>query len=189
MSDPLAKLAAKANGAKPEPAPVVTPPLPALEEALRDTKSVPEVKAPAQAPAPEIPAAKPAAADKAKKDDPPAQEAPPAEDPLKDVKFPALDKLASHFYDNEAGTFWVGLNLRGNGMALPMVLDAAKLPLLDAFIDFQSREAKRRSLIARVSGKSDEVFATVKESLSAMMERLKNVGGAGTGKKKSILAK
>lgn len=193
MPDALEKLAAKAKEAQADHKSGLVLPPAAPEPAKAPVDAKPDESPPAKDPAPGKEAdkkaepAKAAKPEEGKAKDPEPEVAP--EDPLKDVKFPALDKLASHFYDNEAGTFWVGLNLRGNVMALPHVLDAAKLPLLDAFIDFQNREARKRSLIARVSGAKDAAFETVKESLTQMMDRLKNLGGAGSGKKKSLLAR
>lgn len=108
----------------------------------------------------------------------PAAEA-PAPNPLDGVKFPPLDNLGSHFYDNEAGTFWVGLNLRTDPLALPMVLDAAKLPMLQAMMDFRAREARRSSLITRVK----ETAVGMKEGLEQMLGRV------GNGGKKSILSR
>lgn len=100
--------------------------------------------------------------------DPAKEKVAEAEDRMKDVKFPTLDSLASHFYDNEAGTFWVGLNLRADPIALPLFLDAAKLALLQSSLDFRAREARKQSLIARVK----ESGADLKEGLEKMMGRL-----------------
>lgn len=107
----------------------------------------------------------------------PAEAAAP--NPMDGVKFPPLDNIGSHFYDNEAGTFWVGLNLRGDPLAMPLVLDAAKLPMVQAMIDFRGREAKRQSLITRVK----ESVGGMKESLEQMMGRVSG------GKQKSILSR
>lgn len=98
--------------------------------------------------------------------------------PAPEVRFPPLDNLGSHFYDNEAGTFWVGLNLKGDPMVLPLVLDGAKLPMMQALIDFRGRQAKKNSLITRVT----EKVSGIKESLDQMMSRVGSV-------KKSILSR
>lgn len=94
-----------------------------------------------------------------------------------ELKFPPLDNLGSHFYDNEAGTFWVGLNLRADPMALPFVLDGAKLPLMQALIDFRARQAQKQSLITRVK----DTAVGMKEGLEKMFGRL--------GAKKSIISR
>lgn len=106
-------------------------------------------------------------------------EAAPVADPLAGVKFPPLDNLGSHFYDNEAGTFWVGLNLRGDVMVLPLLLDGAKMPLIQAALDFRGREARKSSLITRVK----ETAVGMKEGLAKMLGRV------GEGGKKSILSR
>ena len=103
--------------------------------------------------------------------------APP--NPLADVKFPPLDNLGSHFYDNEAGTFWIGLNLRNDPFVLTLTIDGAKLAMLQASLDFRGREQRKSSLITRV-----------KESVGGMKEGLeKMLGRVGAGAKKSILSR
>jgi hypothetical protein len=109
----------------------------------------------------------------------PGPEAPPAVDPLAGVKFPPLDNLGSHFYDNEAGTFWVGLNLRNDPVILAFTMDGAKLPMVQASMDFRGREARRQSLISRVK----ETAVGMKEGLEKMLGRV------GAGGKKSILSR
>lgn len=97
-----------------------------------------------------------------------AETKPPQQPPIEQYKFPPLDNIGSHFYDNEAGTFWVGLNLRGDPLAMPLILDAAKLPMVQAMFDFRAREQKRSSIITRVK----ESVGGMKESLDKMMGRV-----------------
>lgn len=66
-----------------------------------------------------------------------------------DAKFPPIDKLGSHFYDNEAGTFWVGIPLNNDPLVLVAVLDAQKLPMLNALGDFMVRQARRAELMGK----------------------------------------
>lgn len=114
------------------------------------------------------PASDPVAAD-AKTEAPKA----PEPNPMDAVKFPPLDNLGAHFYDNEAGTFWIGINLRNDPMVNALTLDGVKLPMLQASLDFRAREQRRNSLITRVK----ESAAGMKESLEQMLGRV------GVGKK------
>lgn len=96
----------------------------------------------------------------------PKDQAPTSESPY---RFPPLDNIGSHFYDNEAGTFWLGVNLRGDPLALPLLCDAAKLPLVQAMLDFRAKEARKASLVHRVK----EAASDLKESITEMMGRMK----------------
>lgn len=71
------------------------------------------------------------------------------EAPVPDIKFPPIDKLGSHFYDNEAGTFWLGLKLDNDPTILSAVVDAAKLPMLNALGDFLLRQARKAELMGK----------------------------------------
>lgn len=95
-----------------------------------------------------------------------------------EIRFPALDNAGSHFYDNEAGVFWVGLNLKSDPLVLPLILDAAKLPMVQAMIDFKTKEQRKFSLLNSVKN----VAGNAQESLERMFGRL------ASKKEKSIIS-